>query len=115
MAEATIIIIRLCTGRTLENSKITGTQQAKILCLDSSLANVKKYPVEFLDMFIRLKSKFTQIKSGYTRLQTKSTDDQAVIRQLREEVEELRAQVGKNSRNSSLRPSSDGYRKNQPR
>ena len=36
----------------MENSKITGTQQAKIFCLVSSLADVKKYPAGFLDNYI---------------------------------------------------------------
>ena len=120
----------------MENSKIIATLQAKILRLESSLANEKKYSAGLLDKFTQLKSDYTCLQTNYTRVQTKNTDNQTVIRQLREDkaasdkktddtrkelakpmeqIEELRAQVGKNSRNSSLPPSSDGYRKNQPR
>jgi transposase len=35
----------------------------------------------------------------------------AVIEQLKKEVNELKAQLGKNSGNSSKPPSSDGYKK----
>ena len=102
----------------MENSEITDTQQSKILRLEFSLADVKKNPAEFLDKFTQLKSDYTSLQtdyshlqSNYTRLETKNTDNEAENRQLREKIEELQAQIGKNSRNSSLPPSSDGYRK----
>ena len=66
MAKATVMSNN-CAGRTLENSKIMATQQAKISGLESLL------------------------KSDYTRLQTEITDCQTEIRQLCEELEELRA------------------------
>ena len=88
----------------MENSEITDTQQTKILRLEFSLADVKKRPAEFLEKFI-------QLKLDYSHLQTENTDNKTEIRRLNEKIEELQAQIGKNSRNSSLPPSSDGYRK----
>lgn len=93
------------------------------------MADEKRYSAGILD-------KFTLLKSDYTRLETEITDYQTEIWQIRkdvaadniktddtrkelanalEQIEELWAQVGKNSRNCSLLPSSDGLRKNQPR
>ena len=99
----------------MEYTKTIDTQQAEILHLKSLLTGERKYSAGLLKKFTLQKSEITRLRKEITCLQEDNTCLGTENQQLREHIEELRAQIGKNSQNSSLPPSSDGYRKNQLR